>query len=103
MTATPITDFERRVSQRVPIDGQIKYKLENETRFHTGMMIDISQSGVLISLNQPLTVNTRLSLLMESDNSGEPAIEICAVIIRIAEHASDYAYSYGCMILDVND
>lgn len=103
MTAILNTDFERRVSPRVPIDGQIKYRLDNESQFKPGMMIDISQSGVQVSLDQPLGINTRLTLLMESDRPDEEPIEIIAVIVRIADHSSKYAYSYGCMILDVND
>ena len=97
------SDFERRVSPRVTINGELKYKLEGETDFREGVMLDLSQSGTLISLDQQLDIHTHLTLLIESDKDNEQPIEITAKIVRIANHNGKYYHTYGCMILDVKD
>ena len=103
MSALPINDFDQRVFPRVAINGEVKYKLEKESEFHPGMMINISQTGALISLDQQLPTEARLTLVMEADRENQSPIEITAEVIRIAENSSEYAYNYGCMILDVKD
>jgi hypothetical protein len=66
-------------------------------------MINISQSGALISLDRELFIDTRIILLIESQQDDEPAIEITADIVRIADEPGPFACTYGCMILDVKD
>ena len=97
------TEFERRVSPRIAINGELKYKLDGEQAFREGIMLDLSQSGTRISLDQKLELNTCLTLLVESDRAGEPPIEITAKVVRIAQHNGRYYHTYGCMILDVKD
>ena len=103
MSAVAFNQPEQRVYPRVVINGEIKYKLSEDQPFNDAMMINISQSGLLISLDQQLDTDTRLTLLMESGKDDQSPIEIIAEVIRVADNNSDYAYDYGCTIVDVKD
>ncbi len=103
MSAMLATDFERRIYPRIAVNGHMKYRLDGDSEFSPGEIINISQTGVLISMNRELCVDCRIVIIMESQQEDEPAIEILAEIVRIADNKNEYAYSYGCMILDVKD
>jgi len=94
---------ERRFSPRADINGEIKYRLPDDSNFSSGILINVSQTGVLISLKHKVPDDTVLTVLMESHLDDEPPVEISTEIIREASFSENHAYCYGCKILNVKD
>ena len=103
MSALPNSNLDRRYYPRTLINSQVKYKLSDESTYNTGLMLDISQTGILIGSNHQLQTDTPITVMMESGQEDESPIEIAAEVIRIAEAFDSYDYTYGCMILDVKE
>lgn len=103
MPAVPVDVLDRRVYPRIAVNGAVKYRLQPEAEFSDGLMIDISQTGLLIRLDKPLHVDTLVYLRMEADQTNDNPIEITAEIVRIADSDLPDQFCYGCMILDVRE
>lgn len=103
MSALSNKALDRRISPRIAIDGRIRYRLSEEDQFSEGVMLDISQNGVLVSLDREIATNTCVILLVESDQPHQPPIEITAEITRIAVPVDGHTYSYGCTIIEAKD
>jgi len=103
MSVVPCFNLNRRFCTRTNINSQIKYKLTSDTSFTTGLMLNISQFGLALSLDQELPTNSQLNVSMESDRKDDAPIEIFAEIVRTSKSSNEYAYTYGCVILEVND
>lgn len=97
------TDLERRIYPRIAVNGQVKYKLEENADYREGLMIDISQTGVQIRLDAALSVDTRLFLRMEADSEQDTPIELTVDVVRIGDTDDAGLNCYGCMILDVRE
>ena len=96
-------NFDRRNYPRTLINSQVSYKLANDTSYSEAIMIDVSQTGVLLDLKHELAEEALLTLIMKSDKEDEPPIEITAEVARAANANNDDTYSYGCLILDVKN
>jgi len=94
---------ERRFSPRAPINSEIKYRLPDDTNLSSGILINVSQTGILIGLKHKLSGDTILTVLMESHLDDEPPVEISTEIIREASYCENHAYCYGCKIINVKD
>lgn len=94
---------ERRFSPRASINGEIKYRLPDDSDFSSGILINVSQTGVLIGLKHEVPDDTVLTVLMESHLDDEPPVEISTAIIREASFCENHAYCYGCKIINVKD
>ncbi|MCW8933586.1 MAG: PilZ domain-containing protein [Gammaproteobacteria bacterium] len=95
--------IEKRFSPRAAINGQIKYRLADESNLSSGILLNVSQTGALIGLKHKVPENTVLTILMESHLDDEPPVEISTKIIRTENDCEDHAYCYGCKIIDVKD
>ncbi len=100
MTALPKRIFDRRFYPRTLINGEISISSEQNTTCDKGLMLNISQTGVLIGTNNKLDIQTQLNLVMESERVDEAPIEILAEVIRTAEKSNECKYTYGCLILE---
>ena len=103
MSVLPENDVEKRLYPRIAINGEAKYKLDKNAEYKNGMMINLSQNGVLICLDQELPTETRMTLLMQSDNDDEAPVEITIEIVRVVKRDNDGAHNYGCKILNIKD
>lgn len=102
MSESKNSNQERRTSIRSSINGQTRFKLENGDTYSKALIIDMSQTGVLIGIDKPLQEHTRFFLTMESESDYEGSIEIHAEVIRLQRELGDGCYTYGCMIHDVS-
>ena len=100
MTTSTAKNLDRRSYPRAVINSQIKYRVDNQTSYCAGKLLDLSQTGALIQLRHKLPENTRISIVTKADDTDESPIEIIAEIVR-QEITNDNHYSYGCIILDV--
>jgi len=94
---------ERRFSPRASINGEIKYRLPDDSNFSSGILINVSQTGVLIGLKHKVSDDAVLTVLMESHLDDEPPVELSTEIVREASFCENHAYCYGCKIIDVKD
>jgi len=95
------TNVDRRYYKRTGIDCHLVYKLIHEENYKDAVLVNISETGALIGVNEKLDLDTHLNLLLESTEENEQPIQMMAVTIRSADTIDGYAYCYGCMILDV--
>ena len=100
MTALPKRIFDRRFYPRTLINGDIKLTKSQDTSSEQALILNISQTGVLIGTNSKLDIQAQLNLKMESDREDEAPIEITAEVIRSAEESDECKYTYGCLILE---
>jgi len=91
---------DRRHYDRTDIDCHAVYKLINDDNYNAAVLVNISQAGALIGVNEKLDLGTQLYLLLESSEKADEPIQILSETIRSADTVDGYAYSYGCMILD---
>jgi len=103
MSAVPSINLDRRANPRTNINSQIKYWLTNNTSCNFGIVLNISQYGIALGLDQEIPTNSKLNVLMESEQKDEAPIEMITEIVRISKSFNDHAYSYGCKILEVKD
>ena len=101
MEPVPNTNIDRRYYNRTDIGCQVTYKPFNEENYKDAILVNISETGALIGVNEKLDLDSHLYLILESSDKDEQPIQMLAETIRTAETIDGYAYCYGCMILDV--
>ena len=101
MPSETICQYDRRSAPRNMINGVTQIKLADNDTYHKALIIDLSQTGILIGTDQPLEKHTQFSLLFESDVDAELPIEIQAKVVRLASSLGDNCFTYGCAISDV--
>ncbi len=102
MSESNSNDKERRTAIRSHINGETRFKLENGDIYSKALIIDMSQTGVLIGIDKILQAHTRFCLTMESEKDYEGSIEIHAEVIRLQKELGDGCYTYGCKIHEVS-
>ena len=55
----------------------------------------------LINVDHALEIDSHITLVITSGKEDESPIKLTADVIREASNQGDYAFTYGCMILDV--
>lgn len=95
------SDAERRYYNRTDVRCQVIYRPFKEEAFKDAVLINISETGVLIGTNEKLDLDTHLYLKIESPDDEEQPIQLLIETIRDAEKFDAFEYCYGCMILDV--
>ncbi|MBT8438461.1 MAG: PilZ domain-containing protein [Gammaproteobacteria bacterium] len=95
------TNVDRRNYNRTEIDCQVVYKLVNEETYKDAVLVNLSEAGALIGINEKLELDTQLYLQLESTEENQQPIKMLVETIRSADTTDGYSYCYGCMILDV--
>ena len=102
MSKNHLDNYDRRSSARNEINGAVRFKCDNESEFSKAIIIDISQTGVLIGLDKEIEKNTRFTIMLEEEEKYEGPIEIHAEVIRLDKSLGDECYTYGCKITEIN-
>ena len=100
MSALPVSNSDRRINPRTSVNTIVVYKLAGDISYSMGSMRDISLTGALINIDQKLEMDSHVNLVIAASED-DALIKISADIIRTAEPCGELAYSYGCLILDV--
>ena len=103
MKPMPKQSEDRRYYERTEICSPVKYRLSEEDDYKEALLINISETGALIGVNEELGMDTHIYMKMESDEVNQQPIKILVDTVRNAETIEGYQYCYGCMILDVID
>jgi len=101
MSALPFTGLDRRNYPRFLLNRHISYKLKDDTSFYNGTIVNISETGALINVDRKFDIDSHIILEVTPEKEDEAPVKLCADIIREANFRGDFAYSYGCIILDV--
>lgn len=101
MSQSSINDYDRRSSDRSIINGTTHIKLANHDTLNPAVILDLSQTGVLIGVAQKLDIHSEFCLLVESRTEQQRSYEIYAEVIRLEKSLGDECYTYGCSIQEV--
>ncbi len=102
MSNLHLENYDRRSSARNLINGVVRFKCDEDTEFSKAIIIDISQTGILIGLDKSMENKTEFTLMLEEEEKYEGPIEIHAVVIRLDKSLGDNCYTYGCKIKEIN-
>lgn len=89
---------ERRASKRFELNVEMKYITDTMDTFEAGVLHDLSFEGALISVQRPLTLNTCIELITQSNHLQEKSIHIAATLLRVAPNHTEGVFTYGCRI-----
>lgn len=98
-SANALQNYDRRCSPRTDINSPATIKYEDTET--TVEMLNISNSGICIASAEAIECQ-QLTVIMESQDGLEAAIEITAEIVR-SEHLKEAGcHLYGCEIRNVS-
>ncbi len=98
MSNHTIDNYDRRSAPRTLINGAIKFKCSSDNDFSRALIVDISETGVLIGLDHRISNDQEIMLMLEAKDQYEGQIEIAAKVVRLAKSLGDDCYTYGCEI-----
>lgn len=93
--------FQRRRSERIPVTIKAEYSVQFQEEVEEGLILDISESGVLMAVKRPLTVGSQLLLIFELPfNADQVPVGVMGIIIReqkdfVFLNDDEYSYAYG--------
>ena len=95
---------DKRSAPRRDIYMSIQYRVRHYEPYRETMLLNLSQTGLLIFISERLSLRTPVTFIISPDKttSGEP-IRVIATIIREASHTDDGCHTYGCRILCISD
>jgi hypothetical protein len=89
---------ERRSGSRRQVSAPILYRTARMKNFASGRLVNISDSGVLISVDQVLDLNTRIYFIVETASTRQDNLHVVAIIVRKRVKKGGAA-DYGCEII----
>lgn len=94
---------ENRSFERINIDHYIQYQISLDSEPKEGLLDNISASGALLWLREEIPINSRLHIIVHSEDPTELPLAINAVIVRLAGRRDDGCLGYGCEIVETED
>ena len=95
--------LERRRSDRQNIHMLLKYQLPRQEMFEDGVLHNLSETGMLITIKHWATEGDTIQLILEPESSNERPLVVDAVIVRTSSPAPGGNFTYGCRIQHVWD
>ena len=87
--------LEQRCAKRIAIGEKIEFRCDNDEDFRTATMVDFSESGMLLVMDEEHTEGSQFEVRV---NNEDKAIYFTVKCVRIASCSDVNAYSYGCHI-----
>lgn len=103
MPKTTIKDYDRRASQRSIVNGTTRLRLDNHEDFNPAVILDLSQTGVLIGVDMELQLHDQFKLMIDARSSQQQSYVIHAEVIRLEKSLGDECYTYGCCIHSIKN
>ena len=102
--SSPPIDHGRRHT-RYDVHDNVDFRADQMSRYDTGIIDNISQSGIAITAQRELKLGQTITLLVENNDSYERPLPlmIYATVTRLADITTDGLFRYGCKIDRVND
>ena len=85
-----LSDDERRKFPRVPTKCEITYRENSKNSMQQGEVIDLSASGLLFQINQPLTVGTILEISVIPETKITPSLNATIEVKRVTTENNLY-------------
>ncbi|HDK37918.1 MAG TPA: PilZ domain-containing protein [Thiolapillus brandeum] len=89
--------MDRRISPRVEWNGPIRYRTEENGKFHIGFLADISTNGAMLWLPKPLNLEDHLEVVMKSEYDPKP-VHMHMRVKRIIDEERQGYHGYGCAL-----
>ena len=88
---------DRRLETRVEWNGPVKYRPMQMDHFKTGILVNISDGGAMLWLNEDIPVGSEIEVLVQSEHAPEP-VHMYMHIVRIEEISREGYTGYACKL-----
>lgn len=92
---------ERRASERQIVDSVVRYRTADTDGLEQGSLIDISESGVMLSIKHSLKLGERIYFMIEPDNPRQKTLHVIASVLRKRSNKHG-GNDYGCRIIETS-
>lgn len=92
---------EKRSCERQTVDAVIKYRTAKMDHFAQGRLVNISENGILISVDQPLELSTRIYFVVETNNPRVDDLHVIASVVRKRSNKQGGS-DYGCKLIETS-
>jgi hypothetical protein len=99
----PPAHQENRVRPRHIIKATVRYQTQDMIGYEEGTLHELSQSGLLLTTRSPMTIRTKIHLIVMPNDDTQHPIHIIARIVRKASEITEAENVYGCGIEEYHD
>lgn len=93
------TEFvERRSEPRLELDITIGYRTEGMAEFEDGILVNMSDNGLLMYAVESLSLGCKVDVLVDAEDEHDEPLMMHAEIIRI-QPGQSAGFSYACRVL----
>ncbi len=85
---------EKRDAQRLKIGARIRFRIDSDPEFASGVVVDMSRTGVLLESDRQLAIGDSINAEIEEEHDGA-ILRFDGVIVRIEDAGARNA-RYGC-------
>ncbi|MDH3690989.1 MAG: PilZ domain-containing protein [Gammaproteobacteria bacterium] len=93
------TEFvEKRSEPRLELDIPIGYRIDGASEFEDGILVNMSNNGLLMYAVEPIPVGANVDVLVDAEDEQDEPLLMHTEIIRI--HPGQTAgFNYACRVL----
>jgi hypothetical protein len=88
---------EKRDFHRMVVDGEVRYRIEDESQISSGTVKNLSNSGLLMASDKEILPGTRMTLSIIPGHAITPPLLAEAKVIRCESGENDQ-YNIACTI-----
>ena len=93
-----MNDFiEKRDFYRMAVDGDVRYRIDDESQIFTGTVKNLSNSGLLMASDREITPGTRITIAIIPGHAITPPLLADAKVIRCDSGINDL-FDIACTI-----
>lgn len=96
-------DDDKRAFLRMMINSEAHLKvIQHDKEFElTAICRDLSATGMLLEVNEPIEPDATVKVKLESANQAVPPLEALTRVVRCTQEGNDH-YAVGIEMLDIN-
>lgn len=88
---------ERRSEPRLELDIPVTYRVDGMTEFDDGMLVNMSDNGLLMYAVETITLGTNVQVLVDAEDEHDEPLLMHAEIVRI-DQGRAAGFNYGCRV-----
>ena len=90
---------EKRDFLRMPIDCELSFAAEGNTRQYQGNVINLSSKGILFTSNEKFAAGTTLEITLTPSNSTTSPMQATVVVARVS--SNEVLFEIACEIKEI--
>lgn len=95
---------EQRIHPRHYIEADVQYRTFDMTTFESGVLLNLSQTGALLSLRRSVPMNIDIHIVIAGDENSDLPIHIIATVVRRPSiDFNNEGYLCACQIVQITD